>query len=532
MYRYLCYTASSIGGATVLVHKVGPHRATVIGMTMFCTYVGCFVPATMLRLDNGQDDADDESSSPLLVNAIVYLGAILGGIGAGVAWTAQGVFFAESVPAAAVAAPTTTTATTTSSTAVMQSSWLSQHLASRFAMSILLQETILQVMSTVLLRQFGWHWSTLFVAYLFVAVASTVALACGVVPVVPPPKRATNTTTTSTTTTTAAASSPEDDIRNMPTTATTITATKGRHGSGGNNNHKLWAALVLLRDDPTMKYLVPFHISYSFAAAFLNSFVNGQVVAAVLSRRHNDENDNNGDSYVGLLTAFHGFMAVLAAAWFDGGTFRGGGSAPVAASSLLRCKVNILMVGSMCFAMIALPTLFWPDFATWHPLMLVYIYALEGIGRATSEGTLKALLADLYPHEKEGAFANIILQYGLASSLAYVMSNRLSCVVSSSKTSHYCVEYRDGTHHDLLVLSLVVVVAGSCSIASLWYCSGLLSPRGSSQPLRRLGVGPGPWRRRPSLEMLSIGNNATAVDENKNSGKYAAMVRNENAVST
>jgi MFS family permease len=277
----------------------------------------------------------------------------------------------------------------------------------------------------------------------------------------------------------------------------TTTTTKNDRRSS-----KLWAALILLRDDPTMRYLIAFNVAYSFAAAFLNSFVNGQVVAAVL----------RDDSYVGLLTAFHGLVAALAAFCLGGTTY----CCAAAASSW--SKIAILMVGSACFSLIALPTLVWPDFQTWHPGVLVFIYALEGIGRATAEGTLKALFADLFPHEKEGAFANIILQYGLASSLAYILSNQLSCVVSSIQSA-FCVEYRDGSHHDLFLLSLVVVVLGLCSIVSLSLvprCSG--STSNTSRLLRLQGP-----TRRTYLEMLSISKTINV--------KYEAMVRNEDGIS-
>ena len=40
--------------------------------------------------------------------------------------------------------------------------------------------------------------------------------------------------------------------------------------------------------------------------------------------------------------------------------------------------------------------------------------------RATFEGTLKATFADYFSYEKEGAFANIILQNGLSGAIGYV----------------------------------------------------------------------------------------------------------------
>ena len=48
------------------------------------------------------------------------------------------------------------------------------------------------------------------------------------------------------------------------------------------------------------------------------------------------------------------------------------------------------------------------------------VYSLHGVGRATFEGTLKATFADYFPYEKEGAFANIILQNGLSGAIGYM----------------------------------------------------------------------------------------------------------------
>jgi hypothetical protein len=49
---------------------------------------------------------------------------------------------------------------------------------------------------------------------------------------------------------------------------------------------------------------------------------------------------------------------------------------------------------------------------------------MQGIGRATFEGTLKATFADFFSYEKEGAFANIILQNGLAGAVGYICKIR------------------------------------------------------------------------------------------------------------
>merc|ERR1712071_751571 len=61
--------------------------------------------------------------------------------------------------------------------------------------------------------------------------------------------------------------------------------------------------------------------------------------------------------------------------------------------------------------------------------MGIMVYSFQGLGRATYESTLRAEFADMFPLEKEGAFANIILQNGLSSTLGYFLSPIISPLV-------------------------------------------------------------------------------------------------------
>jgi hypothetical protein len=90
---------------------------------------------------------------------------------------------------------------------------------------------------------------------------------------------------------------------------------------------------------------------------------------------------------------------------------------------------------------------------------------LHGIGRATFEGTLKSTFADYFAYEKEGAFANIILQNGLSSALGFVLTFTLHC--SSRKQEMwgpYCVMNKDGSVHDVLTFELLIVVTAVLAI--------------------------------------------------------------------
>jgi MFS family permease len=83
-------------------------------------------------------------------------------------------------------------------------------------------------------------------------------------------------------------------------------------------------------------------------------------------------------------------------------------------------KGPILILGAMCFFGVVFPFVVQPNASQYSWPVLVAIYSLHGTGRATFEGTLKATFADFFPQEREGAFANIILQNGLAGALGYI----------------------------------------------------------------------------------------------------------------
>lgn len=95
------------------------------------------------------------------------------------------------------------------------------------------------------------------------------------------------------------------------------------------------------------------------------------------------------------------------------------------------------------------------------------VYTLQGMGRATFESTLKATFADYFSYEKEGAFANIILQNGLSSAIGYILSFRLLC----ERKSNYCVEFSDGSLHNVLSFELLVIMSVIFAIGGFWRAS-------------------------------------------------------------
>jgi hypothetical protein len=503
---YGTYTGSAVTGLTVAaVQQWGSHRATVMGMALFTAYIASFATFSAAAIQStaaaaaaagggGGTESSTSSSAWVTVHVLlVYIGAALGGMGAGVAWTAQGVYLQAAAASASAAlnqgpfslAPLSTvtlraterdqllhsptmpgTTTTTERDQLLQyptmpgTTTTTMHnvlagaaptptptvnsnppsapspsfaststLAAIFAFCILLGETLLDVMATVLVRVFHFHWSIVFMVYLLIAIVSTVAMHVTVV-----------------------------DYTSWTTSNSTNSSTRV--------TMSMWdqvsATVGLLIVDPKMKYMIGFTTTFGLAGAFLNGFVSGQVVPKAL-------NDPNG-SNVGLLVAIHGIVAALGSVVFGRLSQSTMPSSSATSHSRDKRKEGILIVGAVAFGLVALPFLLQPNLVDWTWGGLIVVYSLEGIGRASFEGTLKALFADYFANHLEAAFANIILQYGLASAAAYAMSGQFQCYNTRSR---YCVEYRDESRHDLLSFAGLVVGASVVAILGILRASQL-----------------------------------------------------------
>lgn len=385
---YLTYTGSAIFGATFVVKKLGARDALITGMSFYCVYVACFWLAVTWH--------DYERPAALT-------GAAIGGVGAGFLWTAQGAYFARAAEEHAVQSGQAVTDSTA-------------FLAGIFAFIYLAEEVVLRALSTILLEVGGIEWSSIFGIYAAVTLVST---AC---------------------------------MRLVHKYTDDNEAFANVSGGGATATTSAWykatAAWQLLRRDSKMKYMIGLNAVFGFTAAFLNSYVNGEVVRVVL---HDDES-----KYVGLLTAWLSGVAAFMSLVFGRAAQKTG-------------KGPVLIVGALCFLGVVVPFLLVPDIERWTWFPLVLVYTMHGTGRATFEGTLKATFADYFPGEKEGAFANIILQNGLSSSIGYFLTFSLLC----SEPSSYCVEYNDGKLHDVLTFEILVVVSAVVAIVGFWRASAI-----------------------------------------------------------
>jgi hypothetical protein len=361
----ITYAASALLGATYAVKTLGARNAMTLGMALYCFYVGCFYAATLL--------GDDEQHAETTKVTIAYLGAAIGGIGAGFLWTSQGTYFGQAsqdysekrrIPVEASNAK----------------------LAGYFAFLYLSEELLMRMLSSVLL-EFGLaSWGTIFGIYTLVAVGSTLAMPCVY---------------------------DYQKTNNHNNSINNNNNDNNDDNGEGSTFRKATVAIKLLREDPKMKYMIGLNAVFGFTSAFLNSYVNGQVLPVAL--------DDPDSKYVGILTSTVSVVAAVMSLLFgkigaSSGSNNGGNNS----------NGIILMLGALCFGGVVLPFVFQPDAAHYGWWSLLGVYALHGTGRATFEGTLRSTFADYFSYEKEGAFANIILQNGIASGIGYICTCPIS----------------------------------------------------------------------------------------------------------
>jgi hypothetical protein len=381
---YASYTASAVVAFNPTTSREGGTTTLMLGMTLYTAYIVLFGCASLVW------------QVPLALT-----GAIVGGVGAGMLWKAQGVWFSRAAQNYANCS--------SSGDMPMTLDDSNSQFAGIFAFVLLVEETLFTVLATILIHVCGFSWTIVFALYAAVAVAATVRMC----------------TRTPTQTT-----DPPEHAQNQ-------------------NCCKATAALSLLVNDPKMKYMIGFNVAFGFAGAFLNSFVSGEVVPLALG----------DDSFVGVLVAIHNSVAAVAAIVF--GQFL----------SPRYGKGVVLTLGAHAFGGVAFLFLIQPDLTKWNWPLLVLVYSLQGVGRATFEGELKAVFADFFSYEKEGAFANIILQNGIGSAFGYFISFRLKC----DKESKYCIRYQDGSLHDILGFTLLVVGSSVVAIIGYWRASYLFN---------------------------------------------------------
>jgi len=157
-----------------------------------------------------------------------------------------------------------------------------------------------------------------------------------------------------------------------------------------------------LWSDPALWCLSLTNLTFGFAAAFMNGYVNAVYTKGQL-----------GAEYVGFFATGTALTAAVASHIFG------------VVARAFGTKGPLIFLGSLCFLAVPLLVL-GVGLAGWR-YWLVVPYVLQGCGRAVYESTNKGVFADFFPGpQSEGAFANVMIQVTLSFATCFFFSATLS----------------------------------------------------------------------------------------------------------
>jgi len=61
-------------------------------------------------------------------------------------------------------------------------------------------------------------------------------------------------------------------------------------------------------------------------------------------------------------------------------------------------------------------------------------------------------------------FGNIVFQNGLVSAIGFIMSIRMHC----SNPGLYCIEFSDGSYHNILTFELTIIISAILAVLGYW----------------------------------------------------------------
>ena len=494
---YATYTLSALFGTSLVVERLGCRNGLVLGMCMNAAYVASFFVASSIFFvvasssssssSSSLDDENDGGGSgggaggaswPRYVVAIS--GAAVGGVGSSILWVSQGAYFATSSRLYASATIGTTTGDGRrrrrrlrggggggggsggggATYATPASEDATSMFGATFAFVFLLFEVMLRSLSTFLIRTAGLSWGVVFGLYVLLSILP----ACCMMVVADPERlmflldrklddRPRRTEEEEDEGGAGDDDEGEDECRDYKDDDDDDDD-GGEDAADDDRRPRpplgATAALDLLRKNPMTKYMIPICVLFGMSTSFASSVLNGEVIQRVLK--------DPDSTYVGLYTAVTSLVAAAASLLFGTLTSsrRRGGR--------LRCgKDAVLSIGAASYLVISLLFLF---LLNWDRSTLLLIYTLLGVGRATYEGTLRAIFADYFPNDKVGAFGNIILFTGSASTIGYVLS--VTGALECDAASRYCLEYSDGSIHNVLVMECVIIITALIAVPSFW----------------------------------------------------------------
>jgi MFS family permease len=405
---YLMYTISALLFAKPALSYLGAKTTVVFGLVAYLFYVASFFLALFL-------------GDRALGTNIFYLSAAVGGLGAGLLWTAQGAYFSIN-------------AYLYSTMSKQEESSVVSNFASLFAALYLLFETAFKAIATViyLAKNKDSSWKVVvFGVYAIAALLSVLAFVLLVSPLteneVPEAFRKRGHFNKLQQTDTGSDNGDDLPLNIYPGSGisdSTGEATR-REAVILNIKKEIFAVTKALSQNRLLQLIIPYQLCFGLSAGFFGYYVNRSIVA-----------NNLGDGYIGQFSAIATFSAVLLAWPY----------AKISEITPVKGKWYVMVLGAIGFTSAGLPLLFYSDasLAKWQ--FLVPYFILHGAARGAWESTNKAVVAEYFPRESErnAVFASVYFTSGLAGAIGF-----------------YCYQYM--TRSQMVLLNTIVpVVALVC----------------------------------------------------------------------
>jgi hypothetical protein len=418
---YVTYAVTALLFSSWVVQWLGPRFALVVATCLYSVYVTAFpvalilpalqsaaptlalttmpstnlsaiTPSPFIFVTSGNSTSTStDASGPQIAVAVV--GGLIGGVGGGFIWAAQGVYFSLSAKLYAAERGITLERATTTLASIFAAVYLTVEVATKLLPLALLPLSNDASSDISLGDGRRLKRKDLIVAGTYAAMAILAVIGMRSIKDLPDAKPAEKAEQLIKSKLEAPAA---DDIKQiLPPPAP-----------------QLLAAVALWRDDPLILLLNPIQMTFGFCAGMLATSVTG----AVLQPKF-------GDDWVLFGAMFVALPALVAALL----------QYPFKLAADRVGKLPVMMTGLLGFVAVSGVVYFLTEdcdakdptcsatLKTWG--VLVPIYLLQGLGRACYEGTNKALIADFFTTKAAAAFSNITIANGVASALLFFMNS-------------------------------------------------------------------------------------------------------------
>lgn len=396
---YIMYAVTALLFSTAIISSTGSRKGLVGGAFLYSVYVAGF-PLALLT-----DPSKHPDSPPPALIAIAITAGAVGGFAAGFLWAAQGAYFAANTKLYAIAKGISQESA---------SSWF----AGVFAVIFLGLEVVLKLLAFVIKQFTTSSTSNLIVCivYSVLALGSVFGLFF-IKDLNDSDDKAAQSRSDRSGSFAAGAmgrkSADEGESLEAPliSDVDTVNPTgasgngKGKCGGGAAlQPDKILAAMKLWVDQPKVLLLNPIQVAFGFSASLLGQFVSSQVIKAT-----HPEGVQGQMGPVEIAALLSALTAAVAAAL----------QLPFGAISKRVGKIPLMVFGLGAFVTLGCLCYTQSVHALGQWNLLPVLYVLQGIGRASYEGTNKAVYSDFFPDDSKAAFANVVIACGVSSSLGF-----------------------------------------------------------------------------------------------------------------